>query len=324
MTTNSEKNNKIIVQNNSSKNIENPVQFLCKKKSYFKIEDIEACNLKKTYGNEISNKGRWTNEEHDNFLKGIEIFGTKWKKVKTLIKTRALVQVRSHAQKFYLKMKTCKDDNLGIDFTLDSINNIKDMVDQIKTINNYDIVEIFKKLDLKFFLNKKIKKNKNEQKYDGNNIENINNKLFISQKEKKEKTNKFDDVCVNNLFVEQNKQIKENENFLKTINSNQYINNVNNINYNNLLLNNNINNNNIFINQYNNNDILTNYFNSINNINNINNLFSIRTNILYCPYINNISLFNDLLIPLSEQDIANNHINNNLYYIQYNNSLFNK
>ena len=44
------------------------------------------------------------------------------------------MQTRSHAQKFYQKLKMCKDDELSIDFTLDSINNIKDMINQIKSI----------------------------------------------------------------------------------------------------------------------------------------------------------------------------------------------
>ena len=48
-------------------------------------------------------------------------------------------------------MKTCKDDNLGINFTLSSIHNIKDMINHIKTINpNYNSFDIFKKLSSNF------------------------------------------------------------------------------------------------------------------------------------------------------------------------------
>jgi len=42
-------------------------------------------------------------------------------------------------------MKTCKDDNLGIDFTLNSINNVKDMINQIKFVNPHYNVIIFSK-----------------------------------------------------------------------------------------------------------------------------------------------------------------------------------
>ena len=44
-------------------------------------------------------------------------------------------------------MKTCKDDNLGINFTFSSIHNIKDMINHIKTINqNYNLFYTFKRL----------------------------------------------------------------------------------------------------------------------------------------------------------------------------------
>ena len=46
--------------------------------------------------------------------------------------SRTTAQIRSHGQKFFNKMKTCKDDYLGIDFTFESIKNIRDMINQIK------------------------------------------------------------------------------------------------------------------------------------------------------------------------------------------------
>lgn len=58
------------------------------------------------YGNECvvgENTGRWTKEEHELFLKGLEIHGKGWKQIATLIKTRTVVQIRTHAQKHFLK-----------------------------------------------------------------------------------------------------------------------------------------------------------------------------------------------------------------------------
>jgi SHAQKYF class myb-like DNA-binding protein len=43
--------------------------------------------------------GRWTAEEHRLFLEGIMLYGKDWKKMQPLIKTRTLVQIRTHAQK---------------------------------------------------------------------------------------------------------------------------------------------------------------------------------------------------------------------------------
>ena len=133
----------IFLKNNELKPKERKIKFLCKKTftSYFKVKKYEKI---------IPNKGKWSKEEHDKFLEGLVLYGIKWKNFKKLIKTRTLNQIISHAQKFYLKMKLCKDVNLNIDFTLNSICNIKDMINQIKSKDiNYDIINVFKYLNYK-------------------------------------------------------------------------------------------------------------------------------------------------------------------------------
>ncbi|UIZ29376.1 hypothetical protein KXD40_003102 [Peronospora effusa] len=53
-----------------------------------------------------SNTGRWTEAEHKLFLQGLETFPYRaWKKIATLIKTRTVVQIRTHAQKYYQKLE---------------------------------------------------------------------------------------------------------------------------------------------------------------------------------------------------------------------------
>jgi SHAQKYF class myb-like DNA-binding protein len=49
--------------------------------------------------------GRWTLEEHKQFLHGIELHGKCWKKVASCVKTRSVVQIRTHAQKYFLKVQ---------------------------------------------------------------------------------------------------------------------------------------------------------------------------------------------------------------------------
>jgi len=53
----------------------------------------------------VFNTGRWTDEEHKKFIKGIIEYGNEWKKVQKIIKTRNSTQARSHAQKFFLRIK---------------------------------------------------------------------------------------------------------------------------------------------------------------------------------------------------------------------------
>jgi SHAQKYF class myb-like DNA-binding protein len=47
--------------------------------------------------------GRWTRAEHDLFLEALRKYGKEWKKVASMVKTRTVVQTRTHAQKYFQK-----------------------------------------------------------------------------------------------------------------------------------------------------------------------------------------------------------------------------
>jgi SHAQKYF class myb-like DNA-binding protein len=49
--------------------------------------------------------GRWTKEEHIRFLKGLIKYGCDWNMVHKIVKTISRAQARSHAQKYFIKMK---------------------------------------------------------------------------------------------------------------------------------------------------------------------------------------------------------------------------
>lgn len=62
--------------------------------------------------NRNGEKGRWTQEEHQLFVKGmlfwnlgIEEFGKNWKKIGQIVPTRTGAQIRSHAQKYFKKLE---------------------------------------------------------------------------------------------------------------------------------------------------------------------------------------------------------------------------
>jgi len=48
--------------------------------------------------------GRWTEEEHQLFLNGLEMYGREWKKIAGIIPTRTVVQIRTHAQKYFQRL----------------------------------------------------------------------------------------------------------------------------------------------------------------------------------------------------------------------------
>jgi SHAQKYF class myb-like DNA-binding protein len=52
--------------------------------------------------------GRWTADEHERFLEGFRIHGHKWKRVQQVVRSRSVTQVRTHAQKYLLKVAKLK------------------------------------------------------------------------------------------------------------------------------------------------------------------------------------------------------------------------
>jgi SHAQKYF class myb-like DNA-binding protein len=70
-------------------------------------------------GNQGENTGRWTADEHRLFLQGLEQHGKGWKKIASLIKSRTVVQIRTHAQKYFQKLAKARqngDDENAVTF----------------------------------------------------------------------------------------------------------------------------------------------------------------------------------------------------------------
>jgi SHAQKYF class myb-like DNA-binding protein len=44
------------------------------------------------------------------FLQGLELYGKEWKKISKMVKSRTLVQIRSHAQKYFQKLSTVREN----------------------------------------------------------------------------------------------------------------------------------------------------------------------------------------------------------------------
>ena len=96
-----------------------------------KIQNNNNINNNLTYSEEenffsLSNNqkfltGRWHLSEHKKFLEAIIKFGNDWKKVEKHIGTRSSSQARSHAQKFFIKLKE-EQKNLKISNDIDYSN----------------------------------------------------------------------------------------------------------------------------------------------------------------------------------------------------------
>lgn len=63
--------------------------------------------------------GRWTSEEHRLFLEGLRLHGKGWKKIAAVIKTRTVVQIRTHAQKYFQKLAKAKQSGFSGEILMD-------------------------------------------------------------------------------------------------------------------------------------------------------------------------------------------------------------
>ena len=130
------------------------------------------------------NEGRWESDEHMRFIEAINIYGNEWKEVQKYVATRSSNQVRSHAQKFFLKLKNFKDPTLGIDFSINNIKNLSGIINAIKEFEKEN-----KCVNILLLLSKKLSER---------NCKNNNNNFL----------NKNND---NDVFIKDNKIIIKNE-----------------------------------------------------------------------------------------------------------------
>ena len=89
--------------------------------------------------NSILNEGRWSEHEHIKFIEAIAKYGKNWKDVQKYVGSRSSAQARSHAQKFFLKLKAIKNSKLNFDFSSNDIKSISDIIRIIKNRKEYYI-----------------------------------------------------------------------------------------------------------------------------------------------------------------------------------------
>ena len=163
------------------------IKFLTKRIVPFRINNNNKKNNSKK--SKDSKNGRWTLKEHIEFLNGIAKYGNDLSKIK--INSRSSEQLRSHAQKFFKKLKKVNDEQLGINFTPEYIKNFKDMINHIKFVNyNYDITNVF------LYLSEKNDKKKVKLSYKKNYINhNQENNGILLNEEKNDNV----EISINNI-----------------------------------------------------------------------------------------------------------------------------
>ena len=156
------------------------------------------------------NMGSWTNEEHKKFLKGIIEYGNNWKVKEQLIKTRSTNKARSHAQKYFVKVKNKIINQKKVFNAKNLINYFFNCIKNFKGEQPLD--EIQKKRTLNLLIS-------NFQNMSKDEIENcnmvINETKSMNCQKDEEKYNFFEKEIDKN-------RVSENHNLIKEIKENNF------------------------------------------------------------------------------------------------------
>ena len=101
--------NELLNQSKKDYPLKKSIKFISTKQ---KNQSVNLLQKKKKLKNNVSsieinksNNGRWTDEEQNRFVEAVLKFGNDWKNIQNYVSSRDITQVRSHAQKFLMKLK---------------------------------------------------------------------------------------------------------------------------------------------------------------------------------------------------------------------------
>ncbi len=103
---------------------------LKQRKNINKIPQKEN-NTSKSSENGSFEIGRWKVDEHERFVHALINYGNDWKQVQKYVRTRSSTQARSHAQKFFIKIKKADILPFTLDLSKASIQMLHDLVSEM-------------------------------------------------------------------------------------------------------------------------------------------------------------------------------------------------
>ena len=149
--------------------------------------NIDGNDLISYYGKNLI--GKWKNDEHQRFIEGVKKYGNDWSLVQKYVRTRTIIQIRSHAQKFMKKLKKLKIfETNNYDFSKSSLKIVHKIIKNLSNKKYNQILKLSKPLfNISEIKENKIELNKQKEKFEENKFnndiefyfnENNNNKLY--------------------------------------------------------------------------------------------------------------------------------------------------
>ena len=206
-----------------------------------KQKNLDTKNNNITSNNKNYTSGRWKSDEHQRFIDAIIKYGNNWRQVQKCVGTRSSTQTRSHAQKFFEKLKRSKIfKHQKYDFSKNSLKILHDIMENLPLKEYNETLKALHSLSYERNQNSKnemnlIQNNSDEtenlnlDENNENNAENANYDAYDINHEDNLKGLKYNNQ--GSLFMDNcNNRLYNNDDYLLCNNNNNYnISNINNI-----------------------------------------------------------------------------------------------
>ena len=206
---------------------ESPPVNLLQKKTKLKQNDYST-------DSENSNNGRWTKEEQNRFAEAVLKYGNDWKNIQNHVFSRNITQVRSHAQKFLMKLKESNFlINKGLDLNLSwtkimnylnktlTYDELKEVLFSVEQIGPKKIGKHKNCKNLKKIQNKHKQSKKNPSKLYNNKLKNgvMENNNFYYKKDLINLDEDVDNYNIKPTMIKEEEDEKELQKFIECFNS---------------------------------------------------------------------------------------------------------
>ena len=215
--------------NEKEKKKQNPKKICISAKKKLNFNYKQKRGFNKSLPNKDFSAGRWKEDEHQRFIDGVIKYGNNWRLVQKYVGTRTGTQTRSHAQKFFEKLKRSKIFRKEkYDFSKNSLKLLHDIMANLsddeydKTLKKLHSLSYFKTNKNDFHIKGNEQKKENENTLNDIIIENENKENEDIQEEKLEKI-KFNNKGYYYIETNNNKIYNNNDYFIHN-NSNFYFN----------------------------------------------------------------------------------------------------
>ena len=210
---------------NSNKEKKKPKQKKINNNNKTKYKQSKKVITNKNTSDKNYSTGRWQIDEHQRFIDGVIKYGNNWRLVQKYIGTRTGTQTRSHAQKFFEKLRRSKIfKSEKYDFSKNSLKLLHDIMVNLSEKEYNQILKKLHSLSNKMNLapNKK-RKNITEKEKESKDSYDINNSYEKDNSEEDNYNNKQGDNYEKMKFNNKGYYYSENyNNKINTNNNNDY------------------------------------------------------------------------------------------------------